>query len=98
MVRTIEQVLGIPPMNAMDATALPMFDCFTGGRDTASYTVIPNHIPLDEMNHPLSALRGRSLHYARLSIENRTDEIDEADDKTFNRILWYATKGNSKYP
>jgi YVTN family beta-propeller protein len=98
MVRTIEQVLGIPPMNAMDATALPMFDCFTGGRDTATYTVIPNHIPLDEMNHPLSALRGRSLHYARLSIENRTDEIDGADDKTFNRILWYATKGNSNYP
>ena len=28
MVRTIEQILGIPPMNIMDATAMPMFDCF----------------------------------------------------------------------
>src|SRR5579859_2379364 len=28
MVRTIEQILGIPPMNVMDATALPLFDCF----------------------------------------------------------------------
>ena len=29
MVRTIEQILGLPPMNIMDATALPMFDCFS---------------------------------------------------------------------
>ena len=28
MVRTMEQILGIPPMNVIDATALPMFDCF----------------------------------------------------------------------
>ena len=28
IVRTIEQILGIPPMNSIDATALPMFNCF----------------------------------------------------------------------
>ena len=30
IVRTIELMLGLPPMNQMDATATPMFDCFTG--------------------------------------------------------------------
>ncbi len=98
LLRTIEQILGIPPMNAMDATALPMFDCFAGNPDTAAYTAIPNRIPLDEMNHALSELKGRSRHYARLSLENKVDEIDEADDDIFNRILWYATKGAAKYP
>jgi hypothetical protein len=33
-----------------------------------------------------------------MSLDNKVDEIDEADDDVFNRILWYATKGNAKYP
>jgi hypothetical protein len=98
LLRTIEQILGIPPMNAMDATALPMFDCFGGKPDKSAYTVIPNRIPLDEMNHSLSELRGRSRRYARMSLDNKVDEIDEADDDIFNHILWYATKGSAKYP
>jgi YVTN family beta-propeller protein len=98
LLRTIEQILGIPPMNAMDATALPMFDCFAGRPDSSAYTVVPNRIPLDEMNHSLSELKGRSRRYARMSLDNKLDEIDEADDDIFNRILWYATKGTAKYP
>ncbi|HTI94539.1 MAG TPA: alkaline phosphatase family protein [Puia sp.] len=98
LVRTIEQILGIPPMNAMDGTALPMFDCFTEKRDTTTYTVIPNRIPLNEMNHSLAELKGRSRRYARMSLENREDEIDEGDDDVFNRILWWATRGSRPYP
>ena len=33
VVRTMEQILGLPPMNVIDATALPMFDCFTDKPD-----------------------------------------------------------------
>jgi len=98
LLRTIEQILGIPPMNAVDATALPMFDCFAGHRDTTTYTLIPNRIPLNEMNHPLAELKGRSRRYARMSLENKTDEIDEGDDDVFNRILWWATRGSRPYP
>ncbi len=29
LLRTMELMLGLPPMNQMDATATPMFDCFT---------------------------------------------------------------------
>jgi len=81
MVRTIEQILGIPPMNVIDATALPMFDCFSSTLDTASqYTLRPNIIPLDEMNKDESYLGGKELEYARLSAGHQYDKVDGGDD------------------
>ena len=32
LLRTMELMLGLPPMNQFDATATPMFDCFTDSR------------------------------------------------------------------
>lgn len=98
MVRTIEQILGLPPMNIIDATALPMFDCFTDKPDGTAYTALPNRIPLDEMNKPLSSLRGRALQYARESVEQAEEGIDTGEDELTNRILWFAMKGNEPYP
>jgi len=98
IVRTIEQILGIPPMNIMDATAKPMFDCFTNQPDIKPYQAIKNQIPLDQMNPPLSALQGTALHFARKSMEPQFDGIDSGDDDLFNRILWFAMKGKEKYP
>jgi len=98
MVRTIEQILGLPPMNIMDATAKPMFDCFGGKADLTPYQTIKNQIPLDEMNPQLSALKGAALKYAQKSLESQFDGIDSGDDDLFNRILWYAMKEKSKYP
>jgi hypothetical protein len=98
MVRTIEQILGIPPMNIMDATAMPMFDCFVQQADHTPYQALDNQIPLDEMNPDLSGLKGSALHYAQKSMEPQFDGIDSGDDDLFNRILWFAMKGNEKYP
>ncbi len=98
MVRTIEQILGIPPMNIMDATAMPMFDCFVEQADHTPYKALDNQIPLDEMNPKLSGLKGAALHYAQKSMEPQFDGIDSGDDDLFNRILWFAMKGNEKYP
>ncbi|HEV7899881.1 MAG TPA: bifunctional YncE family protein/alkaline phosphatase family protein [Planosporangium sp.] len=50
MVRTIEQILGLPPMNQMDLAATPMRDLFTTKPDLRPYTAVPNQVPLDEMN------------------------------------------------
>jgi YVTN family beta-propeller protein len=50
MVRTIEQILGLPPMNQMDMAATPMRDLFTTTPNFAPYNVIANQIPLNEMN------------------------------------------------
>jgi hypothetical protein len=50
MVRTIEQILGLPPMNQMDLAAPPMTDLFTTKPNFAPYDVVANKVPLDEMN------------------------------------------------
>ena len=47
MVRTIEQILGIQPMNQEDRAAMPMFDAFTNRPDFRPVDVVPNRIPLD---------------------------------------------------
>jgi YVTN family beta-propeller protein len=99
MVRSIEQILGIPPMNGLDATALPMSDCFTPNRDDRFvYPSIPNRIALNEMNHQLADLKGKSLRFAKLSISGHFDKIDEGDEELFNKVLWFAAKGNAPYP
>ena len=93
MVKTIELMLGLPPMNQMDLAAPAMRSCFADHPDPRPFTTRPNHIPLDEMNPPLSALSGPRLDWARKSLELPLDDIDEADEDTLNRIVWHATRG-----
>jgi hypothetical protein len=98
MVRTIEQILGIPPMNIMDATALPMFDCFSQTKNTTPFASLKNNIPLDEMNKSAASLRGKAKEYALLSASPEFEQIDSGNDDLLNRILWFASKGNTPYP
>lgn len=98
LVRTIEQILGLPPMNIQDAIANPMMDCFNAVPDMSHYTALPNNIPLDEMNPPLISLSGESLYYAEKSLLPEFDGIDSGNDDLLNRILWFAAKGDTPYP
>jgi len=98
VVRTIEQILGLPPMNIQDAIANPMFDCFTTEKNLTPYEALPNKIPLDEMNPELSSISGKELHYARKSLLPEFDGIDSGNDDLLNRILWFSVKGNTPYP
>jgi hypothetical protein len=98
MVRTIEQILGLPPMNIMDATAMPMFDCFVATPDTSAYHALPNIIPLDEMNPELHTLRGKALYYAKKSMDPQFEHVDRGEDQLLNRIIWFAMKGKERYP
>jgi hypothetical protein len=47
MVRTIEQILGIKPMNQEDLAAEPMYSAFTQHPDNAPYNLTQNQIPLN---------------------------------------------------
>ncbi|MDB5250710.1 MAG: phosphoesterase [Segetibacter sp.] len=98
MVRTIEQILGIPPMNVIDASALPMFDCFTNKKTDYTYHFVPNKVPLNEMNKQLSQLKGKSLYFAKLSANSVFNEIDGGEDDKMNQVLWFDAKGEKKYP
>ena len=46
VIRTIEQILGMQPMNQKDSAATPMTHAFTNKPDYAKYTARPNRIPL----------------------------------------------------
>ena len=93
MFRTIENILGIPPMNQFDLAAEPMLDCFTNKADFTPYTALINNIPLDELNPELTSLTGDALYWAQKSIEQNLDELDQIDEYTFNRIIWHSVKG-----
>jgi YVTN family beta-propeller protein len=98
MLRTIEQILGLPPMNIQDAIANPMVECFGDTLDLTPYNTIPNNIPIDEMNQPMTSLKGKALNYARKSLLPEFDGIDTGNDDLLNRILWFYAKGNTPYP
>jgi YVTN family beta-propeller protein len=98
VIRTIEQILGLPPMNIQDAIANPMADCFTTKPDLTPYMAVKNNIPLDEMNPQLTSLTGKALHYAKKSLLPVFDKIDSGEDDLLNRIIWYSAKGNIPYP
>ncbi|MEO6289451.1 MAG: phosphoesterase, partial [Ginsengibacter sp.] len=99
MVRTIENILGLPPMNQLDLTAEPMLDCFTNQPDFAPYNFVKNKIPLDRLNPSLDKLLGAQLYWAKKSMEQDLDDADRIDDDVFNRIIWHAVKGYDRpYP
>lgn len=100
LVRTIELILGLPPMNQMDATATPMFDCFTNTPDLTAFDSVTNEVPLDKMNpspkkisDPL--LRKDAYVSARLPLAIP----DQCPEDVLNEILWRSVKGSQvPYP
>jgi YVTN family beta-propeller protein len=93
MFRTIEQILGLPPVNQYDLAAQPMFDAFTSKRDLAPFTALPNQIPLAEMNPALAGLKGSQRALAEFSSTIDTSEPDSAPADILNRAIWHSVKG-----
>jgi YVTN family beta-propeller protein len=98
MVKTIELMLGLPPMNQLDLSATAMRNCFQATPDLTPYAHVPNRIALDEMNKALGQLDGQALHWAKASLAQNLDDADAADEETLNRILWFSVRGNERYP
>jgi YVTN family beta-propeller protein len=98
MVKTIELILGLPPMTQLDLSATPMRGCFADRPDLTPYTAVKNRVALDEMNKPVEKLDGKAKAFARKSLELDFDEEDRADEDTLNRILWFAMRGKKPYP
>ncbi len=100
LLRTMELILGLPPMNQLDATATPMSDCFTAQADYTPYAALTNNIPLDQMNpEPKKVsdvlLRKHAYASARLPLQRP----DQCPEDLLNRILWHAMKGSqAPYP
>ncbi len=86
MIRTMELILGLPPLSQYDAAARPMFNSFTDTADATPYKHAPAEIDLNAKNDRLAYGADRS---------NRMDfsEYDKIDDFELNEILWHAIKG-----
>ncbi len=99
MVRTMENILDLSPMNQFDRAAEAMVDCFTNRPDFTPYKAEKNRIPLDELNPALGDLEGDRRYWAVKSMEQNLEDVDRIDEDTFNRILWHAVKGYDRpYP
>ncbi len=94
VLRTIGQILGLPPLNQFDASATPMFDCFTDEADLRPFAALPATVPLDRMNPDPKAIHDPAARAAAIaSATLNFDEIDAAPEGVLNRILWQAMKG-----
>jgi len=99
LLRTMELMLGLPPMNQLDATATPMFDCFTNTPDFAAFNALTNNIPLDEMNPAPNKIADAQLRRdAYVSARLPLAKPDQCPEDLLNRILWRATMGRQPYP
>jgi len=100
LMRTIEQILGLPPMNQQDLTAEPMYDVFTNKPDYTPYTYLPNQIPLTETNPALAANASPvAKAWAKWSAQQDWRTEDMVNMAQGNRDVWYASNNFTKpYP
>ncbi len=88
MLRTIELILGLPPMTQYDAAATPMWRCFDTVTRPYDMVVKTPAVNLKETNKRRSAWQKKS------ELFNLAQE-DAEPDVEFNEVLWYGIKGSS---
>jgi YVTN family beta-propeller protein len=99
MIRTIQDIFQIPPRTRYLESARAMTSVFTTKADLSPYKCLAPGVPLDQMNPPLKALKGRQLWGARQSLAMNWNHVDDVPEETLNHILWWDAKGwNKPYP
>ena len=83
VVRTIELLLGLPPMNVYDAVAPPMYDGFMQQPDLRPYNVLPEQIDVNAKNM-------RTAYGATQSMKIDWEHADMDDPRVLNNILAHA--------
>ncbi|MEJ7694520.1 bifunctional YncE family protein/alkaline phosphatase family protein [Daejeonella sp.] len=86
MLRTMELILGLPPMSQYDAAAVPLSECFTSSPDFRPYKFKPANVDLDQKNLVMNNSAERSKYW------NFAKE-DGAPDLDLNEVVWKSVKG-----
>jgi hypothetical protein len=86
MLRTMELVLGLPPMSNLDAGATPMYAAFQSTPVLTPYTQRPARIDVQEKN-------AASAWGAEASANMYLAEADLAPEQELNEIVWKSVKG-----
>jgi YVTN family beta-propeller protein len=113
MTRTIEQILGLPPMNQFDLVASPMRTAFVKGTPSREnfrpWRHVPNEVPLDEgvtasaapttESPAIQALRKAWLEKKAELFAGKLTKPDAEDPDAVNHLNWYLTTGFKRpYP
>ena len=96
LIRTIELLLGIEPMNQLDATATPI-DIFRNEADLRPYKVLLPDVALDNLLTP-PARDAATAYWMRRTAEQNMAHADMADPETLNRIIWFSVRGAAPMP
>jgi YVTN family beta-propeller protein len=86
LLRTIELILGLPPMTQYDAAATPMYNAFQATPALAPYARLDPRVPLDEQNDQWA-------WGAEASRRMNLTEADLAPDRELNEIIWRSVRG-----
>ena len=86
LLRTMELILGLPPMTQYDASSVPLWRCMNNTPDHPAFTVRPCQVDLNLKNQTQSAWQERSQKF------DFTKE-DMVSDAEFNEVIWKAVKG-----
>ncbi len=86
MVRTMELILGLPPMSQYDSSATPMFSSFTMVPDTSGYLCRRASIDIEEKNPPgaFGQMRSGEMDFSR---------EDAVPDLELGEIVWRSVRG-----
>ena len=88
ILRTIELILGLPPMTQYDAAAEPMWRCFSSTLNLNPFTSVPAQIDITQKSMAMNEWQRRSEKF------NFTKE-DAVPDMEFNLVLWHGIKGDN---
>jgi YVTN family beta-propeller protein len=88
VLRTIELILGIPPMSQYDAAATPLWRCFSNTVDATGFTAKPLQTDINEKNQVTNAWQRKSETF------DFTKE-DKINDREFTEVIWKAVKGEA---
>jgi YVTN family beta-propeller protein len=86
VLRTIELILGIPPMTQYDAAATPMWRCFNKTADVSVFNHLPAQYDLTEKNTALNEWQKKSDLFD-------FSKEDRIPDREFTEVIWKAVKG-----
>jgi YVTN family beta-propeller protein len=86
MLRTMELILGLPPMSQYDAAANPMFNSFSMRSDTSSYTFVQPQIDITAKNR-------RGAYGQNIMDRMNLKVADAVPDQLFNKIIWKSIRG-----
>lgn len=86
MLRTIELILGLPPMSQYDAAAEPMWRCFTSAPDSSPFLTVAANVNLNDKNEKVTAS-------SRISETFDFSKEDRIPDLVFSEVIWKAVKG-----